>query len=70
MSVGTAPLEGVMSGVILGESNGQPGTAPSLRIRGFGSVNAGSSPVYVIDGTIYNGELCDLILLTYKVLLF
>ena len=45
VSVGTAPLEGVMSGVILGESNGQPGTAPSLRIRGFGSVNAGSSPV-------------------------
>lgn len=44
----------------MGESNGQPGTAPSLRIRGFGSVNAGSSPVYVIDGTIYNGELCDL----------
>ena len=60
VSVGTAPLEGLMSGVILGESNGQPGAAPSLRIRGFGSVNAGSSPVYVVDGMIYHGELCDL----------
>lgn len=60
VSVVTHSLEGLMPGVQIGESDGQPGSSPSLRIRGFGSVNAGSEPVYVVDGVIYTGELCDL----------
>lgn len=31
-------------------SSGQPGAAPTIRIRGIGSMNASSSPLYVIDG--------------------
>src|SRR5699024_7904552 len=31
-------------------NSGQPGSAPSVRIRGFGSVNGNRSPLYVIDG--------------------
>lgn len=60
ISVVTNSLEGLLPGVQVGESDGQPGASSSLRIRGFGSVNAGSHPVYVVDGSIYNGELCDL----------
>jgi TonB-linked SusC/RagA family outer membrane protein len=43
-------LQGNVSGVIVSTGSGQPGAEPSVRIRGIGSVNAVSSPLYVIDG--------------------
>ena len=30
--------------------SGQPGAAPQIRIRGIGSISAGSEPLYVVDG--------------------
>lgn len=53
-------LEGNASGIQVTASTGQPGDAPSIRIRGFGSVNASNSPLYVVDGAIYNGSISDL----------
>lgn len=43
-------LEGKVSGVIVTPS-GAPGSAPSIFIRGFGSVNE-NAPIYVVDGMI------------------
>lgn len=38
-------LTGTTAGVQVGTSNGQPGSAPSLRIRGLGSFNASNDPL-------------------------
>ncbi|MDR0333488.1 MAG: TonB-dependent receptor, partial [Dysgonamonadaceae bacterium] len=43
-------LAGAAAGVSVGAASGQPGAVESLRIRGTGSVNASSEPLYVIDG--------------------
>lgn len=43
-------LKGKTAGVQLNSSNGQPGTAPSVYIRGVGSINASTQPLYVVDG--------------------
>lgn len=40
----TAALEGSASGVQIAAAGGQPGESASVRIRGFGSVNASNSP--------------------------
>lgn len=53
-------LEGNSSGVQVTSGMGQPGESPSVRIRGFGSVNASSSPLYVVDGAVFNGSLADI----------
>lgn len=56
----TAALEGNAPGVQVTAATGQPGESSSIRIRGFGSVNASNAPLYVVDGTIYNGEIGDI----------
>lgn len=43
-------LQGNVAGVMASNGTGQPGAAPDIRVRGVGSVNAGSSPLYVVDG--------------------
>ncbi|RFS18904.1 SusC/RagA family TonB-linked outer membrane protein [Chitinophaga silvatica] len=43
-------LQGNVAGVIASNGSGQPGAAPNIRVRGIGSVNAGSAPLYVVDG--------------------
>ncbi|MBN2611293.1 MAG: TonB-dependent receptor [Bacteroidales bacterium] len=42
-------LQGQVSGVTV-VNTGSPGTSPTVRIRGIGSVNYNSDPLYVIDG--------------------
>ncbi len=53
VSTVTSALTGQVSGVQTYSSTGQPGSAPSVKIRGTGSINAGSSPLYVVDGVPY-----------------
>jgi TonB-linked SusC/RagA family outer membrane protein len=48
-------LEGAIPGVITGTANGQPGSGVSIRVRGFGSINASSDPLFVVDGVPYVG---------------
>jgi TonB-linked SusC/RagA family outer membrane protein len=50
-------LAGEVSGVSVINGSGQPGTAATIRIRGFGSVNGNRSPLYVLDGVPFNGDL-------------
>lgn len=57
VSTATDALNGKMAGVQVQSSNGQPGTAPTIRIRGVGSINASNSPLYVLDGVPYDGDI-------------
>ena len=43
-------LSGAVAGVQMTSSSGQPGSTGSIRIRGVGSMNASSSPLYIVDG--------------------
>jgi len=43
-------LTGMVSGLTVNSSSGQPGSSSSVRIRGMGSFSAGNNPLYVIDG--------------------
>ena len=56
----TSAIAGKVSGVQTLSSNGQPGTAPSVLIRGVGSINAGTQPLYVVDGMPYEGDINQL----------
>ncbi len=51
----TANIEGAIPGVITGSANGQPGSGVNIRVRGFGSINATSEPLFVVDGAPYIG---------------
>ncbi|MFV0247905.1 MAG: SusC/RagA family TonB-linked outer membrane protein [Tenacibaculum sp.] len=53
----TNALQGTVSGVSVISSGGQPGDNPTIRIRGIGSINASSSPLIILDGTPYNGNI-------------
>ena len=51
----TNALQGLSAGVQVINSSGQPGDSGSISIRGIGSMNASSSPLYVVDGVAYSG---------------
>ena len=53
-------LAGEVAGVQVVNSSGQPGTNASIRIRGIGSVNASTAPLYVVDGVTYNGDISSI----------
>ena len=45
-------LQGKVAGLTVTNASGQPGEAAQIRIRGTGSITAGSDPVYVVDGVM------------------
>ena len=45
-------LQGIAPGVQVTAANGKPGQTAFVRIRGIGSINAGSAPLYIIDGIV------------------
>lgn len=53
----TQALQGQSSGVQVLNSSGEPGADAKIMIRGIGSMNASSDPLYVVDGTAYDGYL-------------
>jgi TonB-linked SusC/RagA family outer membrane protein len=50
-------IEGTVPGVTVTSGTGQPGSGASIRVRGFGSINASNDPLYVVDGAAYDGSL-------------
>jgi len=56
----TGALEGAAPGVQVNNTYGEPGAEPNIRIRGIGSLNGSNSPLYVVDGIIYSGNIADL----------
>lgn len=53
-------LDGAAPGIQVAAANGQPGSTPAVRIRGFGSINASNDPLYVVDGVPYAGSISNL----------
>ncbi len=43
-------LQGNAAGVLSVSNSGQPGAGQSVTIRGIGSINAGTAPLYIVDG--------------------
>jgi TonB-linked SusC/RagA family outer membrane protein len=57
----TNVLEGLVPGIIATNGGGAPGmNAASIFIRGVGSVNASSSPLYVVNGVPYDGDISSI----------
>ena len=53
-------LAGKVAGVQIANTSGQPGESPTIRIRGFSSLNAGNDPLWIVDGMPYSGDLNNL----------
>lgn len=50
-------LQGQVAGVQISSGSGQPGSATDIRVRGFTSITAGNSPLWVVDGVpILSGD--------------
>ncbi len=56
----TQTLQGKVTGVQINQNTGVPGQAMQIRVRGQGSISAGSDPLYVIDGFPITGNLSDI----------
>ena len=50
-------LAGEVAGVQVINSSGQPGSNATLVIRGVGSLNGSATPLYVVDGVTYDGDI-------------
>ncbi|MDR2969595.1 MAG: TonB-dependent receptor [Tannerellaceae bacterium] len=57
----TKALEGAAPGIQVTANSGMPGSNATIRIRGIGSINASSSPLYVVDGAAYDGDLSTIV---------
>jgi TonB-linked SusC/RagA family outer membrane protein len=53
----TKALDGMVAGVQTTSGSGQPGSGASVVVRGFGSINSSQSPLYVVDGVPYDGNI-------------
>ena len=53
-------LAGEVAGVQVVNSSGQPGSNASIRVRGLGSIYASSSPLYIVDGVTYGGDISSI----------
>ncbi|MBQ1858323.1 MAG: SusC/RagA family TonB-linked outer membrane protein [Paludibacteraceae bacterium] len=53
-------LAGEVAGVQVINGSGQPGTNATIRIRGIGSLNGSSAPLYVVDGVTYDGDISSI----------
>ena len=52
-----AAIEGRATGVQFTSTNGQPGSTPSIIIRGVGTLNGSTDPLFIVDGVQYEGAL-------------
>lgn len=53
-------LQGSVAGLQSFSASGQPGEDATILIRGVGSVNASTTPLYVVDGVPYDGVLSSI----------
>ncbi|WP_424495259.1 SusC/RagA family TonB-linked outer membrane protein [Salinimicrobium sp. GXAS 041] len=50
-------IEGNSTGVQFTSASGQPGSSPGIVIRGVGTLNGSTSPLYIVDGIQYEGGI-------------
>lgn len=48
-------LQGSVAGLSVMSSSGEPSAAPSFNIRGVNSINAGTEPLFILDGVAISG---------------
>ena len=53
-------LTGKVAGLQTSQGSGSLGSQPSITIRGIGSIYSGNSPLWVVDGVPYEGDLNNL----------
>lgn len=57
----TTALAGTAAGVQVISASGDPSSnSSSIRIRGFGSMSASNTPLYIVDGMPYDGAISDI----------
>jgi len=56
----TRALEGMVAGVQMTTSSGSLTSKPTIQIRGTSSIDAGTAPLYVVDGVPYPGDMNNL----------
>ncbi|MDR0422325.1 MAG: SusC/RagA family TonB-linked outer membrane protein, partial [Proteiniphilum sp.] len=56
----TSALLGSTPGVQVSTANGQPGSEPSIYIRGLGSVSASNTPLIVLNGMPYDNAISSI----------
>ncbi len=56
----TSALEGVVSGLQVITTTGQPGDDASIYVRGIGSLSASNAALVVVDGVPYNGSISNI----------
>ncbi|MBD0824169.1 SusC/RagA family TonB-linked outer membrane protein [Aestuariibaculum marinum] len=55
-----AAIEGNATGVQFLSASGSPGSSPSIVIRGVGTLNGDTDPLYIVDGVSFQGGLSTL----------
>lgn len=53
-------LQGKIAGVQVVNADGNPGSTPSIRLRGATSLTGSQEPLYIVDGVIMAGNLSDI----------
>ncbi|WP_231562271.1 SusC/RagA family TonB-linked outer membrane protein [Alistipes sp. ZOR0009] len=56
----TKALDGMVAGVQTTSGSGQPGSGVSIVVRGYGSITSSQSPLYVVDGAPYDGNISSI----------
>lgn len=59
-STATSALVGKVAGIQTTTGSGGPGSAPTIRVRGIGSISANSSPLYIVDGAPYEAGIANI----------
>jgi TonB-linked SusC/RagA family outer membrane protein len=55
-----AAIEGKATGVQFTSASGQPGSSPGMIIRGVGTLNGSSDPLFIVDGMQYEGSMSEI----------
>lgn len=50
-------INGEVAGVQMNDISGDPASTPTIRIRGFSSINADNDPLIIVDGAPYDGSI-------------
>jgi len=53
-------LQGKLAGVQISQATGTPGGGMNIRVRGAASINAGASPLFVVDGNPITGGISNI----------
>lgn len=60
VTTATQALVGAAPGLTVTTANGQPGSEPSIYIRGMGSMSASNAPLIVLDGMPYDNSISSI----------